>query len=98
MGRRPSTASVSKAPESSASTSNKGKSASNKPSSAQGRVSTNSSGPSGFTKEQMALYKNMHAQLEAKKKAAAAAKDEGMSTILILAGHFLVHNFFSYSI
>ena len=68
--------------------SKKGKSASNKTSSVQNRArSTDSLGTSGFTAEEMALYKTMHTQLEAKKKVATAAEREGMS-ILTLPGYF----------
>lgn len=56
-----------------------GKSASNKASSAQ---NSNSSENSGFSPEQMALYKVMHSQLETKKKEATAAKDEGMLILI----------------
>jgi CRISPR/Cas system-associated protein endoribonuclease Cas2 len=58
----------------------KGKSASNKY-----RASTNDS---GYTMEQMVFYKAMRNQLEAKRKAVAAAKDEGMLSILILSSCF----------
>ena len=71
----------------SAHTSKKGKSASNKTSFAQNRASTDSLGTSGFTAEEMAPYKTMHTQLEAKNKAVTATEHEGMS-ILTLPGYF----------
>lgn len=40
-----------------------------------------STSASEFTTEQMALYKAMRKQLEARKKAAVAVKDDGMSSI-----------------
>ena len=41
---------------------------------------------SGITTEQWATYKNIRSQLAGKKKAELAAKDDGMSSIFILAG------------
>jgi hypothetical protein len=55
------------------------KSASNKASSTQ---NSNNSENSGFSTEQMALYKVMRTQLAAKKKEAIAAKDEGMLILI----------------
>ena len=73
----------------SANTRRKGGSASNKASSARNNAST-SNGDSwenseDFSAEQMALYKVMHTQLAARKKAVTAGQDEGTS-ILILEG------------
>ena len=62
---------------------------SNKTSSANNNGSTSNahdiSENSGFTQEQLALYKAMCTKMEAQKKAAAAAEDEGM-WILIYKG------------
>jgi hypothetical protein len=72
----------------SANTKKKGKAASNKALPAGNNASTsNDDSPGDFSAEQLALYKVMHAQLAAKKKAATAAEDEGKS-ILILEGCF----------
>jgi hypothetical protein len=62
------------------STSASGKAANTSKSATQNtHKASTSSENSGFTNEQMALYKAMRSQLAAKKKAAATAKDEGMS-------------------
>ena len=50
--------------------------------SASSAKNPNSSENSGFSAEQMALYKVMRSQLEANKKEEAAAKDEGMSILI----------------
>jgi hypothetical protein len=57
------------------------------------RASTDNQEYPGISPEQWALYKSIRTQLEAKKKAANSAEDEGMSSILFL--HIaLVHNYF----
>ena len=75
-----------------------GKTASHKASSAQNKPSTfngDNLDSGDFSAEQMALYKVMHSQLAAKRKAATVAEDEGVS-ILILEGCFIHSQFFSH--
>jgi len=72
-GRRSGPSSASASGKASGST-RAGKSASSKASPAQ---NSNSPENSGYSPEQMALYRVMHRQLETKKKEATAAKDEG---------------------
>jgi hypothetical protein len=77
---------IGKAPGS-AHTSKKEKYAGNTASSARNRVFTNNLDTSRLTAEQVAVYKVIHTQLEAKNKVTTATEDEGMS-ILTLPGYF----------
>ena len=45
---------------------------------ASAALSSSTAGTSGYTPEQMSLFKSMQADFSAQKKAAAAAQDEGM--------------------
>lgn len=79
MGSRRSGPSSASASRKASGSTHAGKPASNKASSAR---NSNSAENSGFSPEQMALYRVMHSQLETKKKEATAAKDEGMLILI----------------
>jgi hypothetical protein len=68
-------------------TSQKGRSATNKASSARNNASTSNCDSrenlEDFSAEQMALYKVMRTQLTARKKAVTAAQDEGTSILIL---------------
>jgi len=55
----------------------KGKTSSAKSAASTSNASTSANDTSDFSPEQLALYKVMHAQMQAQKKAATAAEDEG---------------------